>query len=164
MHEETMLTLGDLIELSGYTRRQLQDWARKGLLPSAEPSSGTGFQRRWSMSEGLGLLVATRLHSEPRSCALVYVGAIVAAFGRYPLRHWQKRLAMSPGFMGILESGSAAPYHLNVMLGELLPDRLDASACLRDLLTRVEAMQARLARTVAPGRRRGLAGKATNRI
>jgi hypothetical protein len=166
MDEEMRLSVADLSELTGVNVRLLKDWARRGLLPCAVESGGTGHQRRWSLSEALGALVAARVWATPRGCCLDFIRIVTAGFGRKPLSHWRKQLIRKPAIMTALETGPGEPYTSHIVLDVMLPDRIDVRQALADLLAAVARMSARPGVGPEGGRKRGLAGtkKATSEV
>jgi hypothetical protein len=162
MNDET-LTLSDIAELVAdcdVTPRMLRHWRAGGLLPAADAARGQGRHTKWSMAEGLGIVIGCRLFASRRGCSPQFLPLVVRGFARKSVDAWAKLLERTPAFATIIESGAAPPYTCNVVLGELLPDRIDARSALVDMTEKVSAMRQRLAGGGAPGRRRGLAAKA----
>jgi hypothetical protein len=165
--DEPTMSLGDLFELvasTGLSRRTLQHWAKQGYLPCAVASGGTGEQRKWTLPEALGVLVACRVYTSTRGCALSYLSIVVRGFARHPLAHWRKKAGRSPGLMMAHETGSGEPYTAHIELERKLPDRIDVREALADLTAAVERMSARPGIGPEGGRKRGLAGTRKERI
>jgi DNA-binding transcriptional MerR regulator len=73
---------GTVVKLTGVTERVVDDWCRSGHVTPVAGGQGQGDHRVFTLTQAVGIAVATELRYSDRGCATAYVRAIVEAFGR----------------------------------------------------------------------------------
>jgi hypothetical protein len=151
---EQLLTSGDLAEVTlslGIGLKQVTNLADRGTIVPASGGGEKGVFRSWTVMQAVGLAVAARVLSTPRSCATSYVGLVVEAFGRLTEDELQRQILESgTHLVTTIRTAGGAPH---IVLDGPAGDRVDVLATLRLVKRKVVEMAKRP--TNRTGRNRG---------
>lgn len=106
-----LINANEVCELAGLPPTTLQGWCERGLVtPVSGGGRGRGHQRRFTLMQALGLVIAARVYLTERSCALSYVGMIVSALMAYPESDLLARLRHSAHWFRFVVGTGGGPF------------------------------------------------------
>jgi len=137
------LGVKNVAQLAGITYRQIDWWIQEGLVTCAEPSTGRGIERGFSVMDVIAIRAAANLRREGASLQAIRkaVNALRAKWEIDSPLHSGRMIVLN-GRVYFVESNTDI---WDVLKGQLASKRfftLDASELARDTIERVELLMA----------------------